>query len=250
MAIPKYTVAELRRVIEMNLAKGQVDIELGNEHFARAVDAALKALARWFPMHGYQVLPVFPGGNKYKLTAQNVLGVLNVEFFIAGPRFEEAPYYTRWVDRSIELADMKDTQRVFGDTPEWHQMKEVNQTTGDEETWIYTSFTRSTFMDTFARLPSHICAMFAWCIEPTDDINVGVNRIAYDLRQWVEDYATAKARTILGDSRGKFGGVPGDTDGSVLPNDGDRQVQRGERDMARLMEDLNNRRRQAPILWD
>jgi hypothetical protein len=79
---------------------------------------------------------------------------------------------------------------------------------------------------------------------------VGVRRIPYDLRQWVEDYATAKARTILGDVRGKFGGEPGMSDESVLQNDGGMQVQRGERDMRRLEDDLLERKRQSPLLID
>lgn len=248
--MPDLTMAELRRVVGLNLGYGRVDLELDDHHFARAVEASVKMLARHFPMHGYQVIPVFSGGTRTLLNLQNLLGVLACDFFIGGLRLEEAPYYTRWVDRMIELGDMKDTQRIFGDKPEWHWQREVNPTTYAEEDWLYTQFTRSSFMDTFARIPSNVCIQFAWHISPNDDKMVGVRRIPYDMRQWVEDYATSKARTILGDIRNKFGGEPGMSDESVLRNDGALMVQRGERDMQRLEADLLARKRQSPLLID
>ncbi len=248
--MPDWSLADIRAAVTANLGGGRVDLELDEAHFTRSVDAAVKAMARHFPMHGYQVLPISPGGIRIQLTMQNLLGVLACDFFIGGLRLEEAPYYTRWVDRMIELGDMKDTQRVFGDQPEWHWQTEVNPSTLAEEHWLYVHTTRSSFMDTFARIPSHVCVQFAWYVSPSDDRMVGVRRIPFDMRQWVEDYATAKCRTILGDIRGKYRGVPGMSDESVLPNDGAELVQRGERDMQRLEEDLRMRKRQAPLLID
>lgn len=248
--MPAWTMAEIRKTVALNLGQGRIDIELDDAHFARAVEASVKCLARYFPMHGYQVIAVSPGGTRYEITAQNFLGVLACDFFIGGLRLEEAPYYTRWVDRMLELGDMRDTQLVFGDKPEWHWQTEVNPDTLIEQHWLYTHFTRSSFMDTFARIPSHVCVQFAWHVSPSDDQRVGVSRIPYDMRQWVEDYATAKCRAILGEVRGKYRGVPGMADESVLPNDGAEQVQRGEEAMRRLEEDLRIRRRQVPILID
>jgi hypothetical protein len=245
-----YTVADVRRIVGLNLGDGRSDIELDAAHFDRALDAALKAMSRYLPQHGYVVIPVNPGGNKYKLVIRNLLGVLNCEVFTGGIRLEEAPYYTRWVDRMLELGDMEQTQRVFGDQPEWHWQMEVDPVTYAEEAWLYVQFTRSSFTDTFARIPTHACVQFAWHIEPTDDRAVGVCRIPYDMRQWVEDFATAKCRTILGEIRGKFGGVPGQSDESVMPGDGAAQVARGEAAMAALMEDLRLRRRQMPLTID
>ncbi|OPZ66137.1 MAG: hypothetical protein BWY85_00073 [Firmicutes bacterium ADurb.Bin506] len=248
--MPAWTMAEIRQTVATNLAHGRVDVELDDVHYQRGVDAAVKALARHFPMHGYQVLPISPGGTKVKLTPRNLLGVLDCDFFIGGLRLEEAPYYTRWVDRMLELGDMKDTQRIFGDKPEWHWAMEVDPVTAEEAAWVYLQFTRSSFLDTFARIPSHVCVMFAWHVDASDDQFVGVRRIPYDMRQWVEDYATAKCRTILGDARGKFRGQPGMADESLLPADGATQVERGEADMRRLEEDLRMRKRQAPVLFD
>jgi len=245
-----YTLAAIRKTVEDDLGFGRVDVELDNRHFTRGLDAALKALARWFPMYGYQVLPVNPGGTKYKVTAANIIGVLSCTFFNGGPRFEEAPYYTRWVDRLLELGDMSDNQKVFQDQPEWHWQFENTGVDNAQECWLYTSFTRSSFVDTFARLPSHVCVQFAWYIEPSDNNLVGVPMLPMDLRQWVEDYTVAKCRTILGEIRNKFGGSPGSSDESLMPNDGSEQIQRGEDAMKRLTDDLNARRRQAPLLID
>jgi hypothetical protein len=245
-----YTLAELRQNVSLNLGDGRVDVELNNHHFQRGLDAALKALARHYPQHGYQVISVSFGSLKYKLTARNILGVLDCTPFNSGPRFEEAPYYTRWVDRMMELGDMQDTQRVFGDKPDWHAQWETDTQTNERAMWVYVHFTRSSFVDTFARTPTAACVQFAWYIEASDDLQVGVRQIPYDFRQWVEDFATAKCRTILGDIRGKFAGIPGAADGSMLPNDANGQIQRGERDMGRLMSDLEERRRQLPIMID
>lgn len=244
-----YKVADITRIVSENLGKGVVDVELNPEHYVRGIDAALKILSRWLPQYGYQVYSAVTGGAKYKITARNVIDVVDVSFFNSGLRFEEAPYYTRWSDRSIELGDMHSTQRVFGDEPEWTSLREVNQATGDDDLYVYAHFTMSSFVDTFARIPTHFCARFAWFLDPTDDKNVGVNRIPQDLRQWVEDYATARCRSMLGDARGKFGGNPGADDGALLPNDGGMQVQRAQLDMDRLEKDLQNRQRQMPLLW-
>jgi hypothetical protein len=246
----KYTLAKLREVVSLNLGFGRVALELDNGHFDRSVESALNALARGYPMHGHAVVNVQAGGLKYLLPVSNCIGVLDVSFHTTGSRFEEAPYYVRYIDRMLELGDMVDTQKIFGDDPIWHWQMEVNQSTGDEEVWIYTSFTRSTFIDTYARLPNVMAVKFAWTIEASDDVNVGVNRIPRDFRQWVEDYATAKARMTMGDIRGKFRGVPGAEDASLLPNDGASHVERAEAAIEKLEADLQARRRQTPILVD
>lgn len=244
-----YDLAELRQIIGHNLGFGRVDVELNDDHFKRAVDATYKLLARQLPQYGYQVIAVQPGGTKYKLTGKNVIGVMDVTPYNAGSRFEEAPYYVRWVDRSIELGDMRDTQLVFGDEFEWRALQEQDPLTYVDAWWVYTHFTASTFVDTFARLPSHICVQFAWTIEASDDRNVGVGRTPMDLRQWVEDYATARCRQIMGDVRNKFSGLPGATDESMLPTDGAFQTERAEQAIAKLEADLQGRRRQLPIMF-
>ncbi len=243
-----YKLSNIQEIIEQNLGKGRVQVELDKEHYLRGIDAALKMLSRWLPQYGYQTYNSQPGGYKYKVTARNVIDVLDVTFFNTGLRFEEAPYYTRWVDRMIELTDMQDTQRVFGDEPDWRTLREVNAATGEDELFVYACYTMSSFVDTFARIPNVMCLQFAWFIEPTDDKFVGVNRIPNDLRQWVEDYATARCRDIMGGIRAKFGGNPGADDGSLLPNDGEQQVMKAASDMERLEADLQRRQRQMPLL--
>lgn len=246
----KYDRTAIRQIVTQNLGGGRVAIELGDEHFNRGVDAAMKMLERLFPQYGYVMVNVMPGGNKTRVPVPNIIGILDVTYFTSGLRLEEAPYYTRYTDRYMELADMQDTQKVFGDQPDWHSQWEFNETSGEDEMMLYTVFTRSSFVDTFARIPNIACVQFAWAIESTDDPKLGVGRIPRDLRQWVEDYATAFCRTIMGDVRGKFGGVPGADDGSVLPVDGGSQVARGTADMRRLEEDLRGRQRQMPLIVD
>lgn len=245
-----YTVGKIQEIIQENLGYGVIDVELFREHYRRAIDSAFKLLARWFPNHGYQVISAVPGGYKYALTARNVIGVLDATFMNSGPRFEEAPYYVRWVDRSMELADMRDTQLVFGDQPEWHWQFEVDPVSSQQVCWLYTTFGRSSFVDTFARIPDIVCVQFAWHFEASDDPQVGVNAVPMDMRQFIEDYATARCRMILGDIRGKFGGVPGQADGMIMPTDAASQIQRAVEDMRRLEDDLKDRRRQSPLLID
>lgn len=244
-----YDLAEIRRIIGHNLGLGRVEIELNDDHFKRAVDSAYKLLARWFPQYGYQIIAVNPGGAKYKLTGKNVSGVLDCTPFNAGSRFEEAPYYVRWVDRAIELGDMRDTQQVFGDEFEWRALQEQDPVTFVDSWWVYVHFTRSTFIDTFARLPQYGSVQFSWVIEATDDKTVGVGRTPLDLRQWVEDYSTAKARLIMGDVRNKFSGLPGASDESMLPTDGAFQTERADQAIAKLEKDLQDRRRQLPLMF-
>jgi hypothetical protein len=249
MARAPYSKAAIREIVGSNLGMDRVDVELDTRHFDRGLDAALKLLERNLPQHGYQVIAIQPGGQKYPITVKNVIGVLGAEFFNGGLRLEEAPYYTRWFDRSLELADMHDTQRVFNDEPEWTTQTEVDPTTNEERLMFYVVTTRSSFVDVFWRLPTFVCVKVTWGIESSDDLQVGVSRIPRDLRQWVEDYTTARCRIVMGDVRGKFAGVPGSDSGSVLPTDGTAQVQRGERDAARLEKDLVQRVRQLPITY-
>lgn len=241
-----YNLTKLQEIIAHNLGLGRVEVELNAEHYRRAIDATLKMLARWYPQHGFQVIPVSAGGSKYELKARNCIGVIDCTFFNSGIRFEEAPYYTRWTDRTFELIDMKDTQRVFGDDPIWFEQEEIDAA-GEPHRYVYAQFTQSSFVDTFARIPTVMCVEFTWEIEASDDPRVGVSRIPRDMHQWVEDYATARCRVIMGDVRGKFTGVPGADDGSLLPVDGAMQVQRAEEKMRALEKDLEGRRRQMPM---
>ena len=245
-----YSLSELYTTIAENLGMGRVELELNQAHYKRAVDATMKALARYYPQYNYQVIPIQKGGLKYLVNARNCIGIKAASFFCSGPRFEEAPYYTRWVDRTMELMDMKDTQRVFGDTPEWSWKYELDQQTNKQAVYFYCTITMSSFVDTFARIPDIACIWYAWALEASEDPEVGIPAVPYDLRSWVEDYATARARMILGDVRGKFGGVPGAEDGSVLPNDGGRQVQRAEAKIQELEADLRGRQRQTPLIFD
>lgn len=249
-----YDLASLRETISANLGEGAVSVELQEHHYERGIDAALKLLNRCIPMHGYKVIPVAFGGNKYILDIPNMINVVDVTFFNSGGRFEEAPYYIRYADRSAELGDMKSTQRVFNDTPMWSAQPEVVIPPGEtepREVWyLYTNFTYSSFVDTFARLPNMAAVEFVWEISANDDPYVGVSRIPRDLRQWVEDYATARCRAILGDIRGKFLGIPGAADGSLLRNDGSAQVARAEQAIAILERDIQYRRRQVPLVID
>lgn len=250
MASITYSVDNVIQLIAQNLGVGRVSVELTREHLLRAMDAALKLLCRYRPEYGFQVVPLIVGGNRYPISARNMTGVVGCSFFHSGRRFEEAPYYTRWVDRMMELTDMKDTQRVFGDQPDWHVQDEYDPVTQTNSFYLYAQFTRSTFIDTFARLPSVACLQFTWAIEPSDDPEVGLRRLNLDMRQWFEAYATAHARMILGDIRGKFQGIPGASDGSVMPNDGAAQVQRALGDIARLEQDIQRRARQLPLMID
>jgi hypothetical protein len=118
----------------------------------------------------------------------------------------------------------------------------------EEEWWLYIHSTQSTFVDTFARLPNYASCQFAWYIEASDDPNVGVGRTRADMYQWVTAYATAATRVILGDIRGKFGGIPGPNEGEILPMDGASQVARAEDTMSRLESDIAARRRQIPAI--
>ncbi len=244
----KYDIAAVRTIIGENLGRGGVDIELKAEHYNRGIDAACKALARFFPKFGYATRAVDVDGNKTRLDIPNLIGVVNCEFFTSGSRLEEAPYYTRYVDRAMELADMKDTQKVFGDDPEWHFMFEPDPATGQPVAYLYTHFTRSSFVDTFARIPNIVSIEFTWAIEASDEKLTGIQHVPLDLRQWVEDYATARCRLILADIRNKFGGEPGADDGAILPNDGGQQTQRAEAMIAKLEKDLQLRARQAPLV--
>lgn len=246
-----YLLDDITGIIKDNLGLGRVDVELDPAHFQRGIDAALKALCRWFPQYGSIVVPIASGGQKVALSnVPNILGVLNVTFFTSGLRMEEAPYYTRWVDRLMELGDMKDTQRVFGDTPEWQTRMEPSPLGGNDVCWLYYTFTRSSFIDTYARIPDIACVWFAWAIEASNDPLVGVQRIPVDLRQWVEDYATARCQLIMGGIRGKFGGVPGADDGSMMPTDGAALRAEARETMRELEENLQKRVRQAPLMMD
>lgn len=245
-----YKIADITEAIALNLGGGAQALETQRSHYERAIKAALRLLDRYRPMHGYVVLPVTYGGNKYKVVARNIIGVLDVTFFNSGGRLEFAPYYSRWVDRNIETGDRKDSQRAFDDKPEWHWMMEPDPVSGEDECWLYTTITQSSFVDTFARLPNTASVQFAWALDASDDPLVGVNRIPVDLRQWVEDYATARSRMILGDIRGKFGGIPGGADGSLLRNDGAAQVERAEQKCRELENDLSLRRRNSALILD
>lgn len=247
----RLTLDKLRRTVQINLGYGAVNLELLTEHIDRGIESAYECLARYYPMHGWYAFSYNYSVQKYKIPVSNMVGVLNLEFGNSGSRLEEAPYYLRWVDRMIELGDMYDAQKWFNDAIEWEVLPEMNTADPpEEEWWVYIHTTQSTFIDTFARLPNFCSCQFAWYIEPSDDPNIGVGRTRVDMYQWVKAYATAATRVILGDIRGKFGGIPGPNEGEILQMDGASQVERAESRMEKLEEDISERRRQLPMIVD
>lgn len=244
------TKQQLIDTITSRLGGSQRRLELKPTDFDSCIAAALKVLARYFPQHGFVVIPVSVYQQKYVVPAANCLGVLDVTFFNNGGRFTYYPYPDASVDHALIMGQMKEQEKTYGDLPEWDAMSETDPDDSDKEkVYVYVHFDSDSFLDRAGRIPTHISVKYAWHIEPSDDKKVGLPRIRYDWQEWVENYAIAEAKRTLGKARDKFKGIPG-PDGNPLPVDGADLIREGDQERAELVADIKLRQRQMPLIID
>lgn len=245
------TKAKMKSLIDSKLGASGRAVELREEDYATAVSAALKMLARWHPMISFKVIPISTGVQKYDLGVPNVLGVRDLTFFNNGGRFTAYPYPDASVDHILILSQLKMQEKAYGDLPQWEfQMEAIGDAdTAVETGFIYIYMNSDSFLDRAGRIPTHISVEYLSYIEYSDSKTVGLPRLRYDWQEWVDKYAVAEAKKILGGIRDKFKGIPG-PDGNALSINGESLIEQGEREITALTEDISQRARQLPILID
>lgn len=245
------TLAALKEVIQSSLGAGARSVELTDGHLNRGITQALRLLGRHLPEKGFTVLPVTTTVQKYLLDKANIVGVQEVVFFNNAQRLIMYPYPDSSVDQYLLMGQLKEQQKTWGDMPEWEWLFDTDATDGDKEKcYILTHFTLDSFRDRLGRIPTHMAVTYNWHLSASDDKKVGLPRLKHDNVDWVERYATEVCRQILGDVRGKFGGIPGPNDGELLVNDGRDLVTRATQEIRLLEEDLRGRMRQLPPVFD
>lgn len=245
------TLAAMQTAITTRLGSTGRAVELTNGDFAMVIASALKVLARYHPMNHYIAMPISVGVSKYHLNVPNLLGVLDVTFYNNGGRFTAFPYPDAAIDQELILGEMKIQEKVYGSLPEWEFVFDTDAAAADvEKGYLLIYFNADSFVDRAGRIPTHMSVKYAWHIEASDDKKVGLPRLRYDWQEWVEKYATAEARRVLGTIRSKFKGLPGPGEGEVLGIDGDDLIARADQEVKDLIADIESRQRQLPILID
>jgi hypothetical protein len=252
-----FTVKALTETIQRTLGRSGRRVELQPEDYLQAIKLTLDRWSMEYPQHGYTVMPTAltnsdgSGVGKYIVDAQNVDGVLDVTFFNNGGKYAYYPYPDQATDQYLVQGQLKEQELIFSDLPEWDAFMEPDPNDANKtKCWIYVHFTSDSFVDRAGRIPNYIAIKYAWHIEATDDPVVGLPRVRNDWKSWIERYATAQARLVMGEIRGKFNGIPGAAAGEVLGIDGDKQIARADAEVLKLEAELVGRARQLPMLID
>lgn len=245
------TFEKLKGEIESELGLSGRAVELRDPDYQRAIKAALQKLAKAHPQVDHTVLPITVSVQKYLVDVPNLLMVRDVTFFNNGGRMVFFPYPDPSVDHRLIMSEMKVMQKEYGTLPNWDFNIEATGTAGSEteKGYLYIYFNSDSFIDRSGRLPNYVSIEYLWHLEPTNDKKKGLPRLRYDWEEWVTDYATARAKKILGGIRNKFKGIPG-PDGQLLGIDGDQLINDAKEEMKALEADLHERQRQLPVQID
>lgn len=245
------TLKSFSDTIARRLGRSGRAVELEAEDYTQAISTALRRLAEVRPEYGYKVIPVSTTVGKYVIDVKNPLGVLECTFFNNGGKFAYYPYPDQSIDHMIIQGQLKEQELIFQDLPEWESFLDTDPADSDKEKlYIMLHFNSDSFVDRAGRIPTHIAVKYTWFIEASDDPKVGLPRLRNDLQAWTIDYATAQARLVLAEIRGKYEGIPGPGEGETLGIDGNRQWERATADIERLETELRSKARQLPMIFD
>ena len=249
------TLAELRADIRRRLGGSKVCVELTDADIDSAITQALDQLTRYFPGESLAAISSSPSQTRYVISHRLLIGVTDVFFMNpqqASDRITDNPFLNVnilgnemvWeaggAEIYLQLGYIEDLRRILSSHPEWQGLWEYNETTGKQEYALY--------MDLPVGFTEYYTSYrFIWGYEASDSRDRGLPAVRRTFEAWVRDYARAEARELLGDIRNKFGGIP-QADGGVSEIDGDSQITRAREDKDKLLEDMENRQRQIPVI--
>lgn len=248
-------LVELREYILIELGGGVVEVELTDEQMDAGIRKAIHLINRKLPGHGHGSINLSQGTKRYVIDQDKYPGfmdMLEVSFInsseINVAHSVENPFAPAITDIDIEDAPSmelgimyrQDAKKVFSAEPEWIGKWEI--VNGERVYALY--------VDLPEYSTSYYLCGFEYAYAYTFDESplTGVGTIPASLEQWVEDYAIAKAKIILGGRiRDKYKGIP-TPDGSDLQIDGEQLLQEGINEKENLEDDLDLMQRQLPPL--
>jgi hypothetical protein len=240
------TVDELKEEMLTYLGHSGIMVELQSNDLTTALKSAVRKYNRWAPMRARAVQQVSASQRKYgplqtRDGHSRMKGVVRVEFL--DPRTVESegldPFdpFSYFTPSGYTIAGM-----TFGELMQTYQYREVAARLVDAEPeWLGQWEGQNYYLYIDAPTPVICSYEFTWGLSVDDDASTGMGLLPDGDIEWVVEYATAKAKTILGRIRGKFMGIPGPE--GDLQIDADTLLQEARDDMQRLEEELRRRRR-------
>jgi len=232
-----FSLVDIRSYVKLRLGAGLVRVELKDEHIDAAANEALRVYSRYRPLRRFVKIPLVEGVIEYPL-AIDTLGVYKMDFVNnqASLAVVEDIFHRRYyepihdMDMYVTYLQYIDTlKRVLGIEPEWHF--EPSQVQGKQPTlYVYAPNQAGSLLAmavTIVKRPMHL--------------------VPYLHEDWIQRYALAFCKEIMGRVRGKFSNIPSPGGGQGL----DAQSLLGEarEEMQLLDQEIRGWQTDPPPIW-
>lgn len=239
------TLKSLKRTVELMLGASGVAVELTDEDLSLVVRQALQTYNQYRSRRNHAALTLVSGQVKYPIVHPGLQGVLHVAFVQGNRPDIPDPFYSGLYYQQPSMASggvsygeldaiqghLESARRVTSTEMEWHGQWEGSSY------YLYISHPRPNGL---------VCSyQYSWHITPDDNATTGLLQVPNGDVPWIEKYATALAKTILGRILRKHGGVP-TPEGGTEPLDGDQLSTEGQTEQEQLTEQLKLRRPPLP----
>lgn len=213
-----------------------VHVELVGADIAEAIRDALQIYSKYLPGSNWVDISVSSAVSRYVISHRNLINVVDVQFVrdyrIFGGGYDIIPDFTERIGEIEQwFQRRRDFERVLSTEPMWEVVWEIPETApGDpaptkRELALYIKVAESV---------EYKCSyLYTWYYEASDDYMYGLPAIPENHTHWVEDYAFAVCKTVLGRILDKFKGLPSPAmtglDGADLRAEGREEMMALER---------------------
>jgi len=237
------TLRELVDKILINLGISSINVEITPTDIIQAIHDAIEVYNKYIPGMSWDVLNVSENIRRYVIDKRNITGVLEVQFLREFRLMTGVDIIPDFVGRLAEVEQWfmgrEDAARILSTKPNWTSAWEapLNNTGAPKKRELVLYIYVPTIV------PYKCSYLYSWKREASDDLQYGIPSIPDNHGEWVEDYALASAKVILGRILDKFKGVasPANTglDGADLRSE-------GASEKAQLLSDILSWREQPP----
>lgn len=197
---------DVREYVKLRLGGGIVRVELQDKHIDAATNEALRVYARYRPLRRFVQIPLVEGIKQYPLD-KDVLGVFKMDFVHRQVSLAvvEDIFHRRYyepihdMDQYVTYLQYIDTlKRVLSIEPEWHFQRALKE--GEHPTlWVHAPNQANT-----------ILALAMLVVERP------LHQVPLLHEDWIQRYALAFCKEIMGRVRGKWGNIPSPAGGQSL----------------------------------
>jgi len=228
---------DVRQYVKLRLGAGVVRVELKDEHIDAAAMEALRVYSRYRPLRRFVPVELVEGVVEYSMD-YDVLGIYKMDFVHRQVSLAvvEDIFHRRYyepihdMDQYITYLQYIDTlKRVLSIEPEWHFERSLKEG-APPKLYIHAPNQANTIL------------ALAVCI-----VKRPLHHVPYLHEDWIQRYALAFCKEVLGRVRGKWQGVPSPSGGQGL--DASTLLSESAQEMQQLDQEIRGWQTDTPPLW-